>query len=160
MAWGKQVMNWSNRKPISLLLLLSIFVIQSCQIPSHEVSRICTLVGCLSSIKIHFVGGPISGAYTISISLPTGNRTLSCNNDKANVTPAVAPLASDECLEDGGIFYFESDLAPENVTITVSSSGGQVSRTLKPIYKTYQPNGEGCEPVCYSSSLDIDVSQK
>jgi hypothetical protein len=44
------------------------------------------------------------------------------------------------------------------VTITVSRDGNElVKKTLTPQYKTSQPNGPGCPPVCHNASDALTI---
>jgi hypothetical protein len=57
------------------------------------------------------------------------------------------------CAEWGVSFPFIA----ADVTVKMWWDNYQLSHTIKPKYQRLQPNGEGCEPVCWTGELEIRI---
>jgi hypothetical protein len=56
---------------------------------------------------------------------------------------------------EAGVAMRRSSIPPPHATVTVGGSSTW-RRTFSPIhYSVWQPNGEMCEPTCYSAVLDL-----
>jgi len=154
--WNKTKKIWLAILGVGLLLIgISWMVFR----PARPIgaAKMCTLLGCLSTIEVDVKGLPDSTSYEVEIqNLQDQNQTLTC------VTGQEKPyfLEAHTCIAAGAIFVFDpDDVPPEEITVTVTADGKTVSQEFRPTYKKFQPNGEDCPPVCYSSTIVMDVSQ-
>ncbi|HXS17017.1 MAG TPA: hypothetical protein VN764_07505, partial [Polyangiaceae bacterium] len=55
--------------------------------------------------------------------------------------------------------YFSIQAAPDTVTIHVGRDGAVLAdEELTPVYDEFQPNGEGCSPVCRQGEVELELS--
>lgn len=153
-------MNWWNKKIWLVLagfafLAFAIFVILMVSGPLIS-TKMCTLVGCVGGIEVEIVGLPESTPFEISLTFPSGEtQTLMCGGEIDESIPF-----EKTCSSKGAFFNLPSDSErPEVIAVTVTTSAGQWTETILPEYEKFQPNGAGCEPICYNATLKMNFSQ-
>jgi hypothetical protein len=117
----------------------------------------CTFVGCRGGIQVELDGLPVAMPYQVILSSPSGEiSTISCDpgaEDNLN-------SFEKSCLSNGAYFSLEPDALPsDEITVTVLVGESKVSQAFQPDYKKFQPNGENCDPVCYSAIIRMNMSQ-
>ena len=100
----------------------------------------CTLVGCTSGLWIS-VEYPATADFTVAVSDPDG----------ATLTGTCSVKAGDPC----GVRF--EDFRPEQLTVSVTGAGQEVSVSLAPTYEILQPNGPECEPTCWNATIGIEL---
>ena len=115
--------------------------------------RDCTLVGCVTGVTVDFAKGFAVGDLPLNVTI--------CADDVCNTTTVdptstngqtSIPVFAQLALDDRG----ERDVAvrvevrsTSSATVLIDAGGtGQLRRN--------QPNGKGCDPVCYTASLTYD----
>lgn len=131
----------------------------------------CTAMGCIDGLHVDFspnAGWP-SGHYRFIVE--AGGKTTTCEGD----LPLRACSEGPSLRCDGeGVMIGESGCAlppaehgfsdlelrdgPAEVRLTIERDGARlVTKSMKPAYRTTQPNGPGCEPVCRQAAERIDL---
>jgi hypothetical protein len=107
--------------------------------------RMCTLIGCVDGLTVHFTGAQ-PASYTLE-ARAAGHEpvTVSCSSDQATT----------QCRLDE---TFLADFTPEEVTLHITWDGGEVERTVRPVYTESRPNGPDCPPVCRQGQVAIDLA--
>jgi len=125
-----------------LLLALATLALAGCATPE----RMCTLIGCVDGLTVDFTGVQ-PASYTLE-ARAAGHApvTIDCSSDQATI----------QCRPDG---TFLADFTPEEVTLHVTWDGGEVERTVRPVYTESRPNGPDCPPVCRFGEVTIDLSE-
>jgi len=120
----------------------------------------CTLAGCYGGLGIAVEGLPDGTIYDLDIQYIHGReQTLTCEMGKDDDDAPVSPFVNG-CVRYGVAFTLDMDeKPPEEITVTVTANGKKISKVFRPTYKEHYPNGKECGPVCYSSTIVIDVSQ-
>ena len=141
---------------------------------SSEQPRVCTDIGCADGLQVAFSpnSGWQPGQYRFVIDVDgqvttcEGSLPLrSCDaGPSLQCTPAGDRIGVGEsgCAlppEQHGFSDLRVGGSPaQSVTVTVSRDGAElVKKTLAPEYKTSQPNGPGCEPVCHNASEALAI---
>ena len=117
----------------------------------------CTLVGCSGGLHVEVTNLPASSPFQISITLPFGKtRTLLCDPNNADQVDSF----EQSCSPSGAYFQLPTNVKPpKRVTVAVTADGKTVTQIFTPTYEKFQPNGAGCEPTCYSASLEFKFAQ-
>lgn len=128
--------------------------------------KFCTLAGCVGGVNIKVIE-EIPDRYIVEVDFPSGKRKLTCNS--AIPPTPTGGWGGDVCVPDGAFFRQidvqgtgnlpTSDLPPEDLTVTVTVDGQQITRTFHPEYEIWHPNGEECEPMCYFATIEFDLSK-
>ena len=114
---------------------LLLALVASCQLP-----KVCTEIGCDDQLRIQLLGS-IPDSVRVSAQEPGGaSRVVDC-------TPT-------RCL-DGMVTL--SGFLPESVTIEVHGQGVDVTRTVRPEYQWFYPNGTSCPGKCRQATVEIQV---
>jgi hypothetical protein len=166
MGWVKPATVWWNRIKKnwllvlgSLILLFLVFVFVMMLTRPRIGNTFCTMAGCLGSFGIVVEGLPNGTVYDLDIQYLRGHeQNLTCEIGKSE--SQASPLVNG-CVPDGALFTLDMDeRPPEEVTVTVTIDGKKVSKVFYPTYDhQWRPNGEDCPPVCYSSTIVMDVSE-
>jgi hypothetical protein len=72
---------------------------------------------------------------------------VQCFEEKSNDFSAI-------CWDKAVSFY---SFSPSELTVSVYWSDKIKSKTVKPVYESWYPNGQGCEPTCQSSTINIEI---
>lgn len=125
-----------------LLLTLVALALAGCA--PREVQ--CTLIGCADGLAVDFTGAQ-PASYTLE-ARAAGHEpvTVDCSGDQAAF----------QCRPDG---TFLPDFTPEEVTLRITWDGGEVERTVRPVYTETRPNGPDCPPVCRHGEVTIDLGK-
>ena len=154
MVSAKQATPWWSKRFILAIssLFACAFLLTSCD--SVLPQKMCTLVGCSGGLSIDIADLPSGVEYQVSLILPSGDMiTQVCD---AN------PEASFEksCSEKGVFIALPTDVdPPESITIEVFVDGQTYTKDFTPIYEEFQPNGEGCPPICYNAVVLFQIMQ-
>lgn len=106
----------------------------------------CTLIGCVDGLSVSFTGAQ-PASYTLEARAAGHEPVIvDCSSDQATF----------QCRPDG---TFLADFTPEEVTLHITWDGGEVERTVRPVYTESRPNGPDCPPVCRSGQVTIDLGQ-
>lgn len=147
---------WSKYKKFILIVLAGVLMLAFGMVVALKVRGpvVCTLVGCSGGLTIEVTGLPASSDYQISISFPSGEtRTLICGSDAETNT------FDQSCSQTGAFFRLETDAnPPKQITVTVEANGKSVKKVFNPKYEKFQPNGAGCEPICYNAVVKMNFS--
>ncbi|HET9986072.1 MAG TPA: hypothetical protein VFQ38_20900 [Longimicrobiales bacterium] len=101
--------------------------------------RACTLIGCESGLAVR-LDAPPAGAYRVEATGPGA--------------PSPRVQECDAATRCGGHIYFR-DFTPDVATIRIVAGADTVTRTVRPSYKTLQPNGPDCPPTCRRAEVRI-----
>lgn len=154
------------------LVLLSL-VVAGCNDP-FGVEKACTEIGCLDGFQVIFEPSSRwpAGSYEILVDIDgestrcTGSLPLpACASGAAlQCSPASSSVSIGEsgCALPSAEHGFTGFAIPlpmvSSVRVAISRDGATlVDSTLTPSYQTFQPNGEGCEPICESGSATLQV---
>lgn len=106
----------------------------------------CTLIGCYSGLSV-VLGSTPTGTVTIEV-LPASH---------TGVAPVTLPFA---CHPTGGCrptVLFEGMLV-RDFTVRVTTTDGVLETQFRNVaYRRHQPNGDGCEPVCWDASVTVEL---
>jgi hypothetical protein len=152
MDWVKRATRWWS----SLFFLLTFVLVTACgtNMPDEPLGQICTLVGCNGGLSVEITGVSLADGYEVNLILPSG--------EKINQVCGETPVNSFEksCHESGAFFSLPADGAPpETVKIEVIVDGEIYEQEFSPVYEKFQPNGEGCPPICYNSTLVFQAAK-
>jgi hypothetical protein len=115
----------------------------------------CTLIGCSSSLLIHFEG-TTAGQYQITLeadgeviectgTVPTGKGVLTCSGQQHF---PLTPGSLDAYIAG----------TPREVRVTIRRDDTPVSlETLTPTYFENRPNGPHCLPVCHNAQETLSL---
>jgi len=153
-------MNWWNKYKKFILIAVVILLVLAVGTVVAILVRgpiACTLVGCSGGLTVDVTGLPAATPYQIKVSFPSGEtRTLTCGTDPTTQTNTF----DYSCTQTGAYFRLGSNgNPPKDVAVTVDVNGKSVTQLAHPKYEKFQPNGAGCEPVCYSATVQINISQ-
>ena len=104
----------------------------------------CTEIGCVSGLTLNIkdsYGGEATRAQG-SVTIDGQEYTFDCASDDSTV------------ICDNGIVFLQveqGETASYNVTMGDESASGELELS----FESYAPNGEGCEPICYSDEHTI-----
>lgn len=131
----------------SIGALVAVLLATSCA------GRDCTLVGCVSGVAVDLAKGFPVGDLPLDVTICADDVCTTTTIDPTSTNgPTSGPLFEQLALDDRG----ERDVAvrlevrsTSSATVLIAASGtGQLRRN--------QPNGKGCDPVCYTASLTYD----
>jgi hypothetical protein len=125
-----RLLKWSGLAAVVLIPVAASFV--SCGIS-------CTLIGCDGGLTVRIRG-----------QLPTTYRVLAEVN---GFRPLIVECTPQSC---GNSAYFP-DFFPAELEVTIETTTSSVTRRFKPEWRTFRPNGEGCEPECKVAVVEIDL---
>lgn len=132
--------------------------------------RPCTEIGCKDGyfIKVERASTWALGEYTYELTLdgrtvscegalplkPCGEPSLRCSSPSVSISEVGCALPPAQQ-------YFgdlEIDSLPSELKLTIKHNGAVLlSQALEAAYKTAQPNGEGCGPVCCQASASVSI---
>jgi hypothetical protein len=119
--------------------LLSMAVL-ALALTSNGCSTACTLIGCSDGVSVELAGA-LPASYTVTLRIAgEADRTVECTPDR-------------QC---GGRMFFEG-VTPGQAEIEVQGTGVSVRRQVAPSYRTAQPNGRGCPPVCRQATVRVQL---
>lgn len=129
-----------GRKWAALLsVLVSGLALSACS-QAPTVAKFCTDVGCESGLYLSFDRAPEAGT-TISVSTGAGFPwTIECT-------------AATPC----GQRVFLQDFMPDEAVVTITTSTGQSTQEIQPLYEKSQPNGPDCSPTCYQGTVKLQL---
>jgi hypothetical protein len=100
-------------------------------------ARDCTLIGCMNGLSIELTDIP-PGPLKLEVVLPGGEtQIMTC--------------AQHTCPP----YFFVPDVRPDEVTLRVITDAGIRTETMRPQWSRTQPNGRGCDPVCWEGSVTM-----
>jgi hypothetical protein len=115
----------------------------------------CTLIGCGPSLDVGLVGEHVPTDFTLTVNSGTGDFVkVRCTEGNAEFEPPEASRWAPSCPAGGVTFQ---DFAPEELSVTVMWSDGEVSQEFAPVYGQSQPNGPACDPGCRSARIDVYI---
>ena len=122
------------RVKISSLALVVALAVAGCQS-----STVCTLIGCLNGLWVEIQNAP-AGPITVQASEGTSG----------SVHTEACPGTSG-CTNK----LFFREFSPNQVRLTITTTGGTREQVAVPTYETSQPNGPKCGPTCRSGTVRI-----
>lgn len=138
-------------------------------------SKMCTQIGCLDRLAIHVTGKLTKGE--VLLTAKAGDKLLSCSL-RANAKGQLEPPAADACKGDldlalklpgqplagsppdgvTPIFSLIGKASPADLELLVVRGRATLHKeSLKPSYKTVQPNGPDCQPTCKQADVVVIV---
>jgi hypothetical protein len=117
--------------------LLAISMV-ACSGNQTEPVRVCTLIGCNDGLNV-IVNASLQQDYTVTVS--SGAQTLHTFT----------------CRPGQPCQAFVDNHTPAQVTVSVATAAGPVSKTFTPEYKVTKPNGPDCPPDCRQASVTVTV---
>jgi hypothetical protein len=110
-------------------------------------NKFCTLVDVLmdEGVVVHLIGQNLPRKYIVEVDFPSGKKVLECDS-------------TDNCSNGAYLRQPESGYPPEKLTITVIINNRRITQTFAPEYQITLPNGEGCEPVYYTTEINFPVN--
>ena len=103
---------------------------------------ICTQIGCGDAVSISFPDWP-DGAYTMEVTADGRAVRQSCTSSQRKTFEGEGVVGV-----SGGPCGISIPGTPEVIRVRFSGAHGTVTRTIRPGYEDYRPNGPRCEPVC------------
>ena len=100
--------------------------------------NVCTEIGCASGVNVQVTS--------------TSTRLLS-----VTVASAEGTLSEFRCDTEQNCLTFIPDVTPAEITVTVRTSGGTITRTIQPNYIANRPNGPNCPPECRQASVTLQL---
>jgi|GEM_PF-5928375 len=157
-------------------LILLLLLVTACD----EIGdTVCTEIGCLSNYEVVFNAEDDSlslGEYEVQIDLQdeqqfTCTFTLSQTGDACQSMDCIENRTCNQFGRADGVFYDAVYyLYPENqvivtypplegeLTISINQNGQPLSGLVtEPVYQTNQPNGPGCDPICFNARNEVTV---
>jgi hypothetical protein len=135
------------------VILVVIIVVVGIILTRFPPSRTCTLIGCSSSLTLHFLH-PLTFPYTLQLTVSNGESTsVNCTVMGFGETPAGGQISALCQASSVTINQF----TPQQFTILVSWQGGSYTTMANPTYQTVQPNGPNCPPTCQQASWQLDL---
>jgi hypothetical protein len=161
MSWWNRIKERWRLVLGGFLLLIGIFVVVMRLIGPMIGEEFCTLADCLGSLGIVVKGLSAGTNYDLAVKYVNGYEyTLSCEMGKGEQE---YDFLGNNCLAEGAIFTTWSldrdEIPPKEITVTVTVDGKKVTKVFHPVYEKNYINGKDCEPVCYSSTITMDVSR-
>jgi hypothetical protein len=104
----------------------------------NDLFRGCTDMGCFDGLSVHVIG-IVGEEYEI---------TASDSDDSMQSGSCVAGPAG-TCDVSFAQFH------PTEVTIVVTGGGMTANANSQPDYIRSQPNGSGCDPICYRATIEV-----
>jgi hypothetical protein len=162
MHWWNRIKKWALPFFISLLLLLVSSVVVLMLLGPVIGDVFCTIVDCLGDgIHIKLAGRELTGEYTVEVDFPSGKRVITCDSGGDSLSPPKATSPDTDYCEPGGAFFEQldnkshNDKPPEELVITVVHDGERFTQTFHPGYEIVYANGEGCDPMCYFTTIEF-----
>ena len=118
----------------------------------------CRSKSCKGEINVYLIGLPSASHFTVTISFPSDEtRLVTCGDEGSDKTASF----DNRCLKAGASFGLDENMEmPREINVIVDVDGKRISKVFdNPSTMVNHPNGDDCLPVCYSTSLLIDVSQ-
>jgi hypothetical protein len=116
----------------------------------------CRLEGCRSSLTVN-LSGVAPNDFTLEAIDTTGKKLrVHCVNGTAE------DEHSGWCSKQSStasLYFFPHDTTPPEVTVTVSWDSRSVTRSFKPEYVLFTPNGPRCPPKCRLGKITFDLSE-
>lgn len=137
-------------------------------------SRVCTEIGCVDGLVISFGRGVewAPGTYVFSIDADGVEQTCKgmlplppCASGGAlTCTGNVATIGESGCAlpaSQHGFADIQLRSGPSKVTLRIERDGVVLAdETLVPTYRTSQPNGPNCDPICRQASATIALAKR
>jgi hypothetical protein len=150
--------------------MVIMWLLASCSVVVPD-DQFCTEIGCADQVGVSFERTlwP-AGDYTVTVTLD-GDVTecavtlpfASCDIDQPCTGDDAVLLELSGCALADDEHYIPGVMvmaSPDLMVVSVSQDGTELgTETFEPEYETSQPNGEGCEPTCYtapSGSMTLD----
>jgi len=146
-------MSWWNRSRNIWLMLggfpaLIFIVIVVLRLRGPNIgNKFCTLGDILmdEGVVVSLIGHNLPEKYIVEVDFPSGKKVLECDD-------------SDRCSDGAYFRQPESGYPSEKLTVTVSTKNKRITQTFTPEYQITLPNGEGCEPVYYTTEIDFHIA--
>lgn len=142
--------------------------------PAPGAGKACTEMGCSSGVHVSIPDALLTGAgdYTFEITatgdgvqkaqckgrLPFSgcNGQITCEGDLQVMIDEIGCMLPSDAQSFGNIHI--SDTSAKSVEIKISRDGTPLVSSVKTLsYKTLQPNGQGCEPVCRQAVIGVEA---
>lgn len=134
----------------------------------------CTEIGCVDGLLISFGRGVewAPGTYVFSMNADGVEQTCKgmlplppcASGSSLACTGNVAMIGESGCAlpaSQHGFADIHLRSAPSKVTIRIERDGVVLAdETLVPTYRTSQPNGPNCDPICRQASATIDLATR
>jgi hypothetical protein len=134
-------------------------------------SKVCTLIGCGTSLEVHFTGATDKpGRYQIEV--VADGAISSCQftlPQECHAQPTCTPAGPGWLLNKASCapgeerrtidgFTFHTG-APTRVEVVVRRDDTVVGTTsTEPVYKESRPNGPDCSPVCHQGDMTVSIA--
>jgi len=152
-------MNWWNRskkfwlRTLGGLLFSFTFLLILLRLLGPRVGeKFCTMADILmdEGVIVNLIGHNLPEKYSIEVDFPSGKKVLQCDSSLIEV--------GNNCSDGAYFRQPESGYPPEKLTVTVVTNNKRITQTFIPEYQITLPNGEGCEPVYYTTEIDFSIS--
>jgi hypothetical protein len=151
-------------KATHILFMFGTMCLSGC---ADGINAACTEIGCSDglSLTVSFTGGFSLGAYEISVDPGSGEieecdfEYIESSSDCDGATQCVANASCSGIwsVPDGTV-TLNLGGNPDDVVVSVKLDDEDVKVvSLSPEYTEFQPNGEGCEPVCSQATETVTV---
>jgi hypothetical protein len=135
-------------------------------------SRACTQLGCKSGLDLELVRSTPwpQGTYRITLrvddksascegKLPLGScesgPSFRCSDPSLTISESGCALPPDQHALSG---LASTATAASKVSLVIEHQGSiQATAQLTPTFQSLQPNGAGCEPVCETASMKLNL---
>lgn len=118
-----------------MTVLVAVFGLSGCD--SALFSGDCTLIGCVNGLTVALANPP-AGAFAVEVRVPG----------------ALVQRRECESVARCGPLFF-ANVVEVSATIAIVTSGGEVSRDVRPQYSRVRPNGPNCEPTCLHAEVTV-----
>ena len=107
--------------------------------PAQQPTRVCTMIGCEDGLAVE-VNSSLRQSFTVNVR--SGNQVIH----------------TFRCDPGQPCRAFVSNQTPAQVTVTLETAQGLVSRTFQPEYRMNRPNGSDCPPECRQATITVSVN--
>ena len=107
----------------------------------------CNARGCSGALIVR----ALADSMPTHAQLVVGGEVLDCKSGSATNAPC-------EIREvDGAIEFTFENQSPAKATVRILDESGALLLTedVEPEYRDYEPNGEGCDPVCKLATVEL-----
>lgn len=125
---------------MKLLTALCVVLVLGCSSTEEEPQVICTLIGCENGLNVQ-VNSSLTQSFTVTVRAGSGEQ-----------------LHSFTCNPGQTCQAFVAGQTPDEVTVTLATAQGPVSKTFQPEYRLNRPNGPDCPPECKQATIVMTVS--
>ena len=131
-----------RRRPAALLAALTVSVVPITLALHTGCMHGCTAAACLDGFEVIATGVTTE---PVIIEAHTSDAVIALAATRRLVAPADTQ------------FVARFEITPAEVTLVVRTPTDTAEVTVQPQYERLQPNGPGCDPICWSATEDVTV---